>query len=311
MAASKWKMGTQYPELFQALSAEFEPDEVKELPKRGRDGKPIPYVTARTCMNRLDTVLGNERWTEEYLQSGNSVICRLTITLPDGTTLTKSDAGGFAGMKEADNDVKSGFSDAFKRACYKLGVARYLYRDGVPYYDADASRYNEQEPLQAQATRSVSEDSQRVHHGAHQTEKTPSPQPSTVRTPAESEGQALGTQEEAVDWDNSFWVHLTNEISRRNIAFQATHPDIEEGPIDPSFAVMHLVWLTWEAGLHPMSPTENPTVGLGQWVQVLEKIGKTSPKHRKRLEDRLKEYLDEKYKEAENSKAPKSTRGPR
>lgn len=146
-AAPKWKAGTQFPELFHALSEPFADDEVKELPRGAGSKAGIKYVTARTCMNRLDTVLGNERWTEEYLQSANSVICRLTITLPDGTTLTKSDAGGFAGMKDKDNDVKSGFSDAFKRACYKLGVARYLYRDGIPYYDADVARYGEPDKI--------------------------------------------------------------------------------------------------------------------------------------------------------------------
>jgi hypothetical protein len=65
------------------------------------------------------------------------VICRLTIRLPDGTTLTKSDAGGYAGMPDSGDDDKSGFSDAFKRAAVKFGVGRYLYRDGVPRFVQD------------------------------------------------------------------------------------------------------------------------------------------------------------------------------
>jgi hypothetical protein len=306
--AAKWKMGTQWPELFQALAAEFEPDEVKALPRGAGSKAGIKYVTARTCMNRLDTVLGNERWTEEYIQSANSVICRLTITLPDGTTLTKSDAGGFAGMKEADNNVKSGFSDAFKRACYKLGVARYLYRDGIPYYDADVARYESEDSEQVQESHAVS-GTQTVHHGARSSQPV-SPQSAESGTPAESEGQALGTEEQATDWDQSFWVHLTNDLARRNVAFQAEY-EVEDGPMVPTYPVMHLVWKTWEAGLHPMSPTENPNAGLGQWVQVLEGIAKTSPKHRERLEKRLKEYLDEKFEEEKKNFEPKSNRGPR
>jgi len=56
------------------------------------------------------------------------------LRLPDGSTVTKADAGGYAGMADSGDDDKSGFSDAFKRAAAKFGVARYLYRDGVPQF---------------------------------------------------------------------------------------------------------------------------------------------------------------------------------
>jgi hypothetical protein len=69
-----------------------------------------------------------------YTPGANSVLCRLTIRLPDGTTVTKTDAGGYAGMPDSGDDDKSGFSDGFKRAAAKFGVARYLYRDGVPSF---------------------------------------------------------------------------------------------------------------------------------------------------------------------------------
>ena len=54
-----------------------------------------------------------------------------TVRLPDGQLVTKSDAGGEAGMADAGDNDKSGFSDAFKRTAVKFGVSRYLYRDGV------------------------------------------------------------------------------------------------------------------------------------------------------------------------------------
>src|SRR5262249_48874339 len=57
-----------------------------------------------------------------------------TVRMPDGTTLTKSDAGGYAGMSDSGDDEKSGYSDGFKRAAVKFGVARYLYRDGTPTF---------------------------------------------------------------------------------------------------------------------------------------------------------------------------------
>src|SRR3954453_12665087 len=122
---------TKYPELFAALAAPFEAQEVRV---RSQAGRQLHYITARTAMNRLDNVLGPENWWDEYLPNENSVLCRLTIRLPDGSTLTKADAGGYAGMSDSGDDDKSGYSDAFKRTAVKFGVARYLYRDGVPSF---------------------------------------------------------------------------------------------------------------------------------------------------------------------------------
>jgi hypothetical protein len=122
---------TQHPDIFAALAAPFDPSEVKV---RSQTGRQLHYITARTAMNRLDNVLGPENWWDEYSPSENSVLCKLTIRLPDGSTLTKCDAGGYAGMADQGDDDKSGYSDAFKRASVKFGVARYLYRDGVPTF---------------------------------------------------------------------------------------------------------------------------------------------------------------------------------
>lgn len=122
---------TKYPDLFAALAAPFDEHEVKT---RNQAGRQLHYITARTAMNRLDSVLGPECWWDHYQPGEHSVICTLTIRLPDGECLAKQDAGGYAGMADRGDDDKSGFSDAFKRACAKIGVGRYLYRDGVPSY---------------------------------------------------------------------------------------------------------------------------------------------------------------------------------
>ncbi len=123
---------TKYPDLFAALAAPFATHEVKIRPAQG--GRQLHYITARTAMNRLDEILGPENWWDEYTPSSNSVLCKLTVRLPDGSIVTKADAGGYAGMADQGDDDKSGFSDAFKRACAKFGIARYLYRDGVPQF---------------------------------------------------------------------------------------------------------------------------------------------------------------------------------
>ncbi|MGO9464551.1 MAG: Rad52/Rad22 family DNA repair protein [Isosphaeraceae bacterium] len=122
---------TLHLELFAALAAPFEPEEIKS---RSQAGRSLPYITSRTIMNRLDEVLGPSNWWDEYQPLEHSVICRLTVRLPDGTVLTKCDAGGYAGMADPGDDDKSGFTDAFKRAAVKFGVGRYLYRDGVPKF---------------------------------------------------------------------------------------------------------------------------------------------------------------------------------
>ena len=126
---------TKHPDLFAALAAPFESHEVKVRQAQG--GRQLHYITARTVMNRLDDVLGPENWWDEYEPLEHSVICKLTIRLPEGSTVTKSDAGGYAGMADQGDDDKSGFSDAFKRSAAKFGVARYLYRDGVPAFARD------------------------------------------------------------------------------------------------------------------------------------------------------------------------------
>src|SRR4051794_6956295 len=137
---------TQYPDLFAALAAPFEAHEVKV---RNQNGRLLYYITARTAMNRLDSVLGPENWWDEYVPSENSVLCRLTVRLPDGQTLTKSDAGGYAGMADSGDDDKSGFSDAFKRTAVKFGIARYLYRDGVPAFVRERVPVTEPAPAPA------------------------------------------------------------------------------------------------------------------------------------------------------------------
>src|SRR6185312_5717028 len=125
---------TQHRDLFAAVAARFEPEEVK---LRTQSGRQLHYVTARTVMNRLDEVLGPENWWDDFVPLEHSVICRLTVRLPDGQILTKSDAGGYAGMADPGDDDKSGFADAFKRAAVKFGVGRYLYRDGIPKFARD------------------------------------------------------------------------------------------------------------------------------------------------------------------------------
>ena len=124
-------IGTRYPEVFSALTEEFGPREVRT---RMLGNRQLSYVTARTVMNRLDSVIGPENWWDEYTPLQNGVLCKLTVRLPDGEEICKSDAGGHAGMSDEGDDEKSGFSDAFKRAAVKFGIGRHLYGEGIPRF---------------------------------------------------------------------------------------------------------------------------------------------------------------------------------
>lgn len=144
-------MSTQYQDIYDRLIEPFPPEVVKHRPQGGRQ---LAYIDARDVAERLDEVLGFENWWDNYIPGEHSVQCALTIRLPDGSTVTKIDAGGYAGMQDQGDDDKSGYSDAFKRAAVKIGVGRHLYQDAKapqraqqrPQQPAGAARGNQAEP---------------------------------------------------------------------------------------------------------------------------------------------------------------------
>jgi hypothetical protein len=126
----------QHPDdIFNALSAEFHPDDVKV--RDGGQGRKLPYIRPRTAANRLDEVLGWQNWECDVVPvSDHAYKCVLTVTLPDGRRVTKAAIGAKSTMSKSGkvdpgDDDKGGDSDAFKRAASLFGVGRYLYNDGV------------------------------------------------------------------------------------------------------------------------------------------------------------------------------------
>ena len=170
--------------VFAALAAPFGADEVRTRNQSGRD---LQYITARTAMNRLDEAVGPSNWWDRYTPLGDSaVVCELSVRMPDGSVLTRSDAGGFSKTHDPSDVEKSGLSDAFKRAAVKFGVGRYLYGDGVaPSVRAELVRQRKAERDAAQAPREPGSDDDREPTSACEPEyrEEPEPRPQPAQQP--------------------------------------------------------------------------------------------------------------------------------
>ncbi len=81
---------------------------------------PLAYINARDVEWRLDKVVGEFNWRTA---SSDPHVCSLTIILPDGREITRTNRAG-------DTDIvmeKGAYSTAFKRAASSFGIGRYLY----------------------------------------------------------------------------------------------------------------------------------------------------------------------------------------
>src|SRR5579884_1195604 len=144
-------VATDTESLTQALSAPFDPREVKFKPAvvTGHRALALAFVDARVIQDRLDEVLGVAGWQDEYecLPDG-SVVCRLRLRIGE-EWITKVDVGGQSEQPDEGDRRKAAFSDALKRAAVKFGVGRYLYRLPSQWadYDPKKKRFVAKPPL--------------------------------------------------------------------------------------------------------------------------------------------------------------------
>ena len=101
---------------FDPAAVEFKPGAVAKNEARALA---LAYVDSREYMNRLDAA--DPTWSDAYeVLEGSTVICRLTVAGVTRTDLGRKD--------EADeNSLTAAAAQAFKRACTKFGLGRYLY----------------------------------------------------------------------------------------------------------------------------------------------------------------------------------------
>ena len=82
----------------------------------------VAYIDARDAMELLDNAVGAGGWQDEYYSVGAQTYCKVGVKYEDGW-VWKSDSGTQSNIEKE----KGLASDAFKRACVKHGVGRFLY----------------------------------------------------------------------------------------------------------------------------------------------------------------------------------------
>lgn len=125
------------PSIFDQLCEPFPPQAVSwRVGSTTRDkakGTALAYLDARDYMERLDAVVGPDNWQCRYTNAGNNATCCEVGIRIDGEWVWKSDG---AGQTNFEGD-KGQFSDAFKRACVRWGIGRYLYDLPAPWVELD------------------------------------------------------------------------------------------------------------------------------------------------------------------------------
>ena len=118
----------------EALGMPFPADKVKwRLQSTNKDkteGYAVPYLDSRAIAERLDNVVGQMNWRDEYkpwanTKEGASQLCTIYIYDEERKEwIGKTDGASMSQIEP----VKGGISDAFKRAAVKWNIGRYLYR---------------------------------------------------------------------------------------------------------------------------------------------------------------------------------------
>jgi hypothetical protein len=116
-------------EALSQLRAPFPPDEVhlKPLNIKEKRALALPYIDARTVMDRLDAVVGILNWEDDYqVQSDGSVVCQLRVRIL-GEWIRKTDVGSPSEQPDEGDRLKAAF-------CLPLD-AQALTLDGWTSYD--------------------------------------------------------------------------------------------------------------------------------------------------------------------------------
>lgn len=110
--------------------------------KDKKKGIALFYIDSREVQKRLDDVCGMAGWSTKMWEANKGVFCSLTIQMPSGDWVTKTDGGEYTKVSE----FKGACSDALKRAAVQFGIGRYLYYIPNQWYPLTEYRTFESEP---------------------------------------------------------------------------------------------------------------------------------------------------------------------
>ena len=161
-------------------------------------GIAVPYLDARAVADRLDEVVGQNRWRGSYTPWHDSVsnkktkssqLCTISIYDDElGQWIDKTD-----GAEDSDIEaVKGGLSDAFKRAAVKWNIGRYLYSFNTVWVAAEArgNSYIIPESENAKLEKAYNDTVARLFGTSAPKQKSDAPKGITATTPPPSQKQA-------------------------------------------------------------------------------------------------------------------------
>lgn len=133
--------------MLKQLKNPFDPKFVKcrvgATSKDKKKGIALFYIDSREVQKRLDEICGIDGWQSKFYATEKGVVCELSIRMPNGAWITKSDGGVYS---EKVTPFKGGCSDAFKRAAVQFGIGRYLYYIPNQWYPLTEFRTFKEEP---------------------------------------------------------------------------------------------------------------------------------------------------------------------
>lgn len=132
-------------EMVEQLARPFDIRDVKFLPKnvRGNRALAMPYISARSVMDRLDQVFGPANWTDDFqVLPDGSVQFFLSVRFDPAMDqwVKKTDVGSPSEQPDSGDRLKAAVSDGLKRCAVKLGCGRYLYSIPPIWADYDPQK---------------------------------------------------------------------------------------------------------------------------------------------------------------------------
>lgn len=116
------------------------------LDKVKLEGFAVPYIDARAIADRLDKVVGQNRWKDSYTEwhgGGDDKVTAQLCTIYVYDDEINEWIGKTDGAENTDIEpVKGGLSDSFKRAAVKWNIGRYLYKFQTQWVSAEKQGKN-------------------------------------------------------------------------------------------------------------------------------------------------------------------------